>query len=301
MTFIRNINSIQVFDVIARLGNVTRAATALNTSQSSISYHLKKLETDLGVQLFLRRTNGLELTEAGTILASHVNKGLGNIRSGMEAAARSAGSVRIAVLPMFASRFLSSRLGEFWERHPGLQLSIQNHNNTYARQSEPQTFAEIGIQWGLGNWSNFHVTRLWSERLVVVCSPDYLAAHPIQRASDLRECTLLHVDDERMWSEWFQINGEKVGSEQPQMMLEDRHFQLSSTINGLGISLFAEWLVAEELDSGALVNPFERSFETSFAYHIITPKDGALSEPATTFRKWMLETVQNERKTVSPA
>jgi len=292
MSFVRNINSIQVFDVTARLGNVTRAASELNISQSSISYHLKKLETDLGVQLFYRRTNGLELTEAGTILASHVDKGLGSIRSGMEAAARSAGSVRVAVLPMFASRFLSSRLGEFWERHPDLQLSIQSHNNTYARQSDPQAVAEIGIQWGLGNWSNFQVTRLWPEKLVVVCSPEYLAAHRIRKASDLCNCTLLHVDDERMWSEWFQNSREKIEPEQPQMMLEDRHFQLSSTINGLGVSLFAEWLVADELKSGVLVNPFKRSYGTGFGYHIINPKDVTLSEPATIFRQWVLDTAK---------
>jgi LysR family glycine cleavage system transcriptional activator len=63
-------------------------------------------------------------------------------------------------------------------------------------------------------------------------------------------------------------------------MLVDRHFQLSSTINGLGVSLFADWLVAEELATGALVSPFDRMFETDYAYYLIRPKDSQLSTTA---------------------
>jgi len=62
---------------------------------------------------------------------------------------------------------------------------------------------------------------------------------------DLLSCNLLHVDDNRMWEEWLLLNGVKASATQTQMMLEDRHFQLSSTINGLGVSLFASWLVQD--------------------------------------------------------
>ncbi len=73
------------------------------------------------------------------------------------------------------------------------------------------------------------------------------------------------------------------------MMLEDRHFQLSSTINGLGASLFASWLVRKELESGVLVNPFGRDFETSFAYHLVLPKGEVASKPVLQFRDWLLD------------
>jgi LysR family glycine cleavage system transcriptional activator len=100
---------------------------------------------------------------------------------------------------------------------------------------------------------------------------------------------LLHVDDTRMWQEWLGMNKVQAPGPQSQMMLEDRHFQLSSTINGLGVSLFASWLVREELERGVLVNPFGRNFETSFAYHLILPKGGAPSRPVRQFRDWLLE------------
>ena len=286
---IRNIKSIQVFSVASEIGNVTRAAQLLNISQSSVSYHIKKLETDLGYSLFWRTKQGLELTEEGAVLASHVEKGLNMIQTGLERVANQAGSVKIALLPMFSSRWLSSRLGGLMELHPDLQLSMHNHNNSFARMHNPASFADLGIQWGKGNWNGFAVHRLWPEKLAMVCSPAYLAAHPISQPKDLLSCNLLHVDDDRMWEEWLLLNGVKASATQTQMMLEDRHFQLSSNINGLGVSLFASWLVQDELKSGVLVNPFGRNFETSFAYYLIVPKGEKLSKPVEQFCEWILK------------
>lgn len=290
---IRNINSIQIFQSVYEVGNVTRAAQELSISQSSVSYHIKKLEDDLSIALFRRLANRLEPTEEGELLAAHVERGLDAIRTGLDLVANRTGSVRIALLPLFASRWLSSRLGALLETNPDLQLSIQNHNNSYVRMTNPESFADLGIQWGRGNWERFHVSRLWPETLVVVCSPAYLRDHPIRTPRDLMDCTLLHVDDTRMWDEWFAQNGLKLSASNTQMMLEDRHFQLSSTINGLGVSLFASWAVREELRKGELVDPFARHFETSFAYHLVVPRGRHASRPAKVFGDWLLETSRN--------
>ena len=88
MEQIRNINSIQIFSAVSHTRNVTRAAKLLNTSQSAVSYHIKKLETDLSVSLFRRTASGLELTEEGALLAAHVERGLGAIRCSPAAGCR---------------------------------------------------------------------------------------------------------------------------------------------------------------------------------------------------------------------
>lgn len=295
MKKIRNLNSIQVFDAAARLKNGTLAAEFLNISQSSVSYHIKKLETELGARLFNRVFGGLSLTPQGEILAAHVETGLNTIQSGLDKVSNQTDTVRIAVLPMFASRWLSAHLENLWENHPTLQVSFQNHNNTYARMEDPESFADLGIQWGRGDWKNFNVTRLWPEKMVVVCSPDYLAHHPISTPSDLTGCTLLHVDDERMWAEWFKNNRMEIPASQAKMMLEDRHFQLSSTVNGLGVSLFAHWLIRDELRTGALVNPFNRTFDTSFAYHLAIPKGAIVTPKVAEFNAWLTELFASDR------
>ena len=297
---IRNLRSIQVFQLVFAHRNVSRAAQALNASQSAVSYHIKKLEDDLGVALFRRTARGLEPTEDGAALAADVDQGLALIRAGLGRISARVGSLRVAILPMFGSRWLSARLGGFWERHPGLQLSIQSHNNSYVRMERPGDFADLGIQWGRGPWPKFDCTPLWPETLVVVCSPDYRAAMASETPTDLQRCMLLHVDDTLMWEEWYGENGLTLSPHQPQMMLEDRHFQLSATINGLGASLFAAWLVEEELRAGKLVNPFGRRYPTSFAYNLVQPSGMRLSAAAADFRTWMRDACRRHAAAARP-
>jgi LysR family glycine cleavage system transcriptional activator len=288
MVRIRNINSIHVFDSVARFGSVTKAARHYGSTQSSVSYHIKKLEADLGVSLFSRTAHGLELTDEGVTLASHVDAGLQRIGEGIELVTRRKANVRVALVPMFASRLVSANMSRLQQSCPDIEVILLNHNNTFVDFDDPHAFADFGIQWGKGNWSKVDAIKLWDELLVAVCSPEYRDKVMIEVPRDVERCRLLHVDDKRMWAEWMAGCGAALRPDQPSMMLEDRHFQLSATINGLGISLFAKWLVQGELTSGVLVNPFGQSYPTDFSYYLVTPKGPPLSPGARRVRDWFL-------------
>ena len=60
MIKIRNLNLIQMFNAVSQLENITRAANSLNISQSSASYHIKKLEAELKISVFNRRPFNVE-------------------------------------------------------------------------------------------------------------------------------------------------------------------------------------------------------------------------------------------------
>jgi len=57
-----------VFESVARLGSVTRAAEKLHLAQPTVSLQIKKLATALEVELFTRSGRGLHLTAAGRVL-----------------------------------------------------------------------------------------------------------------------------------------------------------------------------------------------------------------------------------------
>lgn len=69
-----NYNHLRYFWVVAREGHLTRAAELLHVSQSSLSAQIRKLEHQLGQDLFERRGRGLVLTEAGQIAFDHANE-----------------------------------------------------------------------------------------------------------------------------------------------------------------------------------------------------------------------------------
>lgn len=288
MIKIRNLNSIQVFNAVSQLKNITHAANALNISQSSASYHIKKLESELNIPLFDRRPEGLTMTGHGKLLASHVENGLRSIQTGLEQALDQTEIVRIAILPLFASRWLSPRLGSFWDAHPNTQLSFRSQNNTFAERERPSDFADLGIVWGQGDWADFDSIRLWPEEMVVVCSPDYLRENPIHEEADLKNRALLHVDDETRWREWFIDNQLAPPPSQGNLTPQEPHFQISSTINGLGVALIPHSMIQSELESGVLVNLFGCTYATSFAYYLGIPNGIPLSGSAIIFKNWLL-------------
>lgn len=68
-----NYNHLRYFWATAREGNLTRAAGRLNLSQSALSAQIRKLELQLGHDLFERRGRSLHLTEAGRVALDYAN------------------------------------------------------------------------------------------------------------------------------------------------------------------------------------------------------------------------------------
>ena len=70
------------FESAARLGNFSRTARELGTSQSAISRHIASLEAQLSTRLFERSRTGVSLTAAGHLYRKAVLVGLGALRAG---------------------------------------------------------------------------------------------------------------------------------------------------------------------------------------------------------------------------
>jgi DNA-binding transcriptional LysR family regulator len=67
------------FVAVANEGHLTRAAKHLYISQPAVSAHIKSLEEELGVALFTRTPQGMQLTKEGQLLRSHAEKSLSTV------------------------------------------------------------------------------------------------------------------------------------------------------------------------------------------------------------------------------
>ncbi len=70
-----NFEYYKIFYYVAKYGNLTRAAAALNTSQPAVTRVIHKLESDLGCRLFVRSKSGMELTAEGSRFFEYVSAG----------------------------------------------------------------------------------------------------------------------------------------------------------------------------------------------------------------------------------
>ena len=66
-----NIKQLKYFLVVAEERQITSAAKKLYIAQPPLSYQLKQLEKEVGVQLFVRTAHGIELTSGRLLVRIH--------------------------------------------------------------------------------------------------------------------------------------------------------------------------------------------------------------------------------------
>ena len=97
---------LRYFIAIAESGSFTIAATQrLHTAQPSLSRQIRELEAEVGVQLLIRSTRGIELTAAGRAFLDHARIALAQAEAGTEAARRAAHPAK----PTFALGFMTGQ------------------------------------------------------------------------------------------------------------------------------------------------------------------------------------------------
>ncbi len=119
---------LQVFSVVADCGNLRRAAEKVGLTQSAVTKTLHRLETEFGVPLVERRTRGVVLSAAGTLLlgrAVSLRTAVTDLRAEMLAikSARS-GTVRIGTIPALLETTLMPVLARFLARDPDIRFEV---------------------------------------------------------------------------------------------------------------------------------------------------------------------------------
>lgn len=113
---------------VARSKSITRAASNLRMTESTVSRHVSDLENSLGVHLFERTPSGMILTDAGQRLTEYLTKAEAQIESGLEAAHNvhnsPEGSVRLTTVPSIANHLLAHHAQPLLKKYPKLELEL---------------------------------------------------------------------------------------------------------------------------------------------------------------------------------
>ncbi|WP_049571571.1 LysR family transcriptional regulator [Streptomyces sp. SBT349] len=123
-----DLTRLRVLVAVARTGSVTAAAEALHYAQPSVSHHLARLESEVGVVLVRRAGRGVMLTDAGRLLVARAEEILGQVESAQEELAAHAGlatgRVRLAAFPSALATLVPSAAALLAADHPGVELAL---------------------------------------------------------------------------------------------------------------------------------------------------------------------------------
>ena len=110
---------------VAELGSFTRAAEALDYSQSTVSFQIKQLEDELGCLLFERINHTITLTERGHELVSYAHKIRAltdDFREGMTKEEACSGHIHIVTPDSVCEEMISAHYSDFHRKYPGISI-----------------------------------------------------------------------------------------------------------------------------------------------------------------------------------
>ena len=105
-----NLRHLRAFCEVAKHGSISAAAEHVFLSQPAITQALAKLEETLSAPLFVRKSNGMFLTEPGELFQHRAVRALDNLRRGARRAARAAGRGRTGGFQQFDQLLTSAQL-----------------------------------------------------------------------------------------------------------------------------------------------------------------------------------------------
>ncbi|KQT43020.1 LysR family transcriptional regulator [Aureimonas sp. Leaf454] len=292
--FLPSIALLSAFEAAARTASFTAAARELSLTQSAISRQIRLLEAQLGVELFSRERQTVRLTPAGEAYARDIRDALRRISAAslnLRANPRG-GTLNLAILPTFGTRWLAPRLPDFLARHPGITVNLATRLVEFDFRLDTM---DAAIHFGSPTWSGAEHLRLMAEDVAPMASPAFAAARlgdPAKAASEvdvahLREMPLLHVVSRPdAWERWFAAHG--ISAEGVTGMLFDQFATVAAAaMSGLGVALLPTFLVARELERGELVLLGGKPQPSHERYHLVWPPDRAAYPPLVAFRDWI--------------
>ncbi|MFD1331771.1 LysR substrate-binding domain-containing protein [Methylopila musalis] len=280
--------SLRAFEAAARRLSFKDAATELGVTPTAVSHQIRQLEESLGAALFERAPRKVALTPRGAALAGPLRRAFDAMDAAV-AEARRTPARRVATLSAtvaFTAKLLVPKAARFREMNPDWDLRLHAADTVVDLAAGE---ADAAIRYGAGPRPGLTGAPLMTDLFAPLASPRLNLSVP----ADLARVTLIHFDWQSgvegstpSWRRWGEAAGVAGVDWESGVAFNDEASAIQAAVAGQGAALLSRTLVASELASGLLVQPFGPELR-GFAYEFVCP-EGAEDRPAVAaLRRWI--------------
>ena len=250
---------LRIIAEVGRCGNLTTAAQRLRLTQPGVSYQIRRIEEELGVQLLKRHHRGVDLTEEGERLYELASRQTAEIdRLAKDIRTRhKKPTIRLHTDYAFSSLWLMPRMQAFRARHPEINIQIVATQNPLGQLTHDE---DVMVAFGTRSEAGGDAILLVSEKVTPVCAPGFLARQAAGfEAGDLAASKLIHLDSASAswfdWNAYFSRLGHRRNIDQVQGDISFNTYSLviQAAIGEQGVALGWTGLVDDIISNGALV------------------------------------------------
>ncbi len=162
--------------VLADAGSFSRAAEELNISQPSLSQYIKKIESQLGVELFNRANGNVRLTDAGKVYIEAGKKIL-DLENQMQhrfsdLAEHKMGSIIIGTTPFRSVTMMPAILAKFKKLYPGIHVVIDERETNELKEAGEKGEFDLCVLTLPVDEKKFDYEVIMSEEIVIAVPPN---------------------------------------------------------------------------------------------------------------------------------
>ena len=292
--------ALRTFEAAARHMSFTKAAAELNLTQSAVSRHIRGMEEYLGVLLFERIKQRLELTDAGRSYAKDIRTALDQMQVAtvnLVAHQGKGGILNLATPPAFGLKWLIPRLDRFSRAHPDILVNLATHLDAKPFNFDTEQL-DAAIHYGNNDWPDVLFDPLIGEEMALVCSPSYLAKNPpLTKPQDLSHHVLLQSTRRpNLWRDWLQAKDIQDINAWAGLRFEAFYMITQAAVAGLGVALLPRLLIQDDVLLRRLVIPMTEKFTSRNAYCLVYPKSKRHDPKLHAFRGWILSEAAKAKK-----
>ncbi|MGQ0801023.1 MAG: LysR family transcriptional regulator [Pseudomarimonas sp.] len=293
------IECMRTFVEAVRAGGFSAAARKLDLPRSKVSKQIQSLEAMLGVQLLMRTTRNIHLTDAGTAYLDAAVEILHALDAAEDQARGSTtglrGVLRVNAPVSFGVRVLSKLVPKFHALHPDveLQLSLTDQLIDPVKGGFDLTIRIANLQD-----SSLAARQIMPAPRRLVASPTYLK-HAGTPASpkDLTDASMLNYGCLQGGTTLAFTRGkaiERVRTRGP-LMADNGDFLCLMAEAGMGIALLPDFITAEAIAAKRLVPVLNDWLPPPIAVHALFPAARNLPRRTRLFVDFLLDALKSKR------
>jgi DNA-binding transcriptional LysR family regulator len=291
-------DGMDVFARVVEAGGFTAAAKSLNLSKSVVSERVRALEARLGVRLLDRSTRRLTPTEAGRLYYQRCRQALDAAEAGAAEVqalqSEPSGLLRVAVGELFARLYLAPYLTPFLDANPLLRIEFVEAVTT---QNLIEAGLDLAFRIAASPQPNLIVRRLADSKVVIVCSPDYLARFGApQHPEEITRHRCIGFSPLFWGTEWrFKgPDGPLSVPVQPVVLANSTESLRAAALAGVGLTTLPTWGVADLLADGRLVRVLGEWTTPEAGIYAIYPSNRLLAPKVKLYVDHVARTLKNQ-------
>ncbi len=274
-----NINDLTLFIRTADSGSITRAAEQLNMTAAAASAALKRLESQLEVQLFIRSTRQLRITAEGERFLVYCRKALDNLDVGRASihalGGKVAGELRVSAPSDLGRNLILNWVDKIMDQHPDLSINLLLGDSIADFYLDR---VDLAIRYGKQEDSSMVAFKLATIDRVLCASPSYLAAFgmPKDPSDLLQHNCLLYQLNNRNYDLWEFISKDS-GNENYKIRVSGNRCANDAdvvhrwAVTGKGIAYKSRLDMSDDLRAGRVVRILPEYQSPSIDLNLMSP------------------------------